>query len=226
MTLLRRMAIGRTALGLLAAGALLATVAGCAAPAYSYVVDSGDGLYFKVPANWPQVSANSIAEVQEALSTSPAGADGGSITFSRAYSAQLNPPPSLLLDGSGEPVVYASVQDMNGSLRAELSFNNMEDLLLPVTSPARSAAAKDGSTLTGFRLITSDTVTGKDGVRGINELFEYDVDGQPDAFDQTVLTNGATTKLYLLLVQCYQACFAAHESQIAAVVNSFTVQGS
>lgn len=226
MTLLRRMAIGRTALGLAAAGASLAIVAGCAAPAYTYVVDSGDGAYFKVPASWPAVSSNSIAEVQNELSGSPAGADGGTLAWSRAFSAQLNPPPGELLDGSGEPVVYASVQDMNASLRDELSFSNMQDLLLPVTSQARSTASKDGSTLTGFRLISSGTINGKDGVRGINELFEYDVNGQPDAFDQTVLTNGTTTKLYLLLVQCYQACFTAHEAQISAVVNSFTVQGS
>ena len=36
----------------------------------------------------------------------------------------------------------------------------------------------------------------------------------------------ATTKLYLLLVQCYQACFISHRPQIATVVNSFTVDGS
>ena len=50
--------------------------------------------------------------------------------------------------------------------------------------------------------------------------------GQPDAFDQTVLTDSATTKLYLLLVQCYQGCFVAHQAQIKTVVDSFTVRGS
>jgi hypothetical protein len=226
VTLLRRISAGRTILGLAAVAALLAAVAGCAAPSYTYVVDSGDGAYFKVPAAWPQLSAGSVADVESELSGSPAGATGGSLTWSRAFSAQVNLDPGEVLVGSDQPVVYASVQDMSSSLRSELSFSNMQDLLLPVTSQARSAATKDGSKLTGFRLITSGTVSGKDGVRGINELFEYTVNGQPDAFDQTVLTNGATTKLYLLLVQCYQACFAAHQAQIAAVVNSFTVQGS
>ena len=62
-------------------------------------------------------------------------------------------------------------------------------------------------------------------MRGINELYEYTVSGRPDAFDQTVLTNSDTTKLYLLLVQCYQDCFISHQSQIKAVVESFTVRG-
>jgi hypothetical protein len=74
--------------------------------------------------------------------------------------------------------------------------------------------------------VSSTTINGPGGVRGINELFEYNVNGEPDAFDQTVLTNSATTKLYLLLVQCYQGCFASHVAQIKAVVDSFTVRGS
>jgi hypothetical protein len=123
-------------------------------------------------------------------------------------------------------VVYASVQNLRSSLRAALSFNYMRDLLFPVTATARQEAAAAGSTLTGFDLISSTTIATKDGVRGINELYEYDVGGLPDAFDQTVLTNSSTTKLYLLLVQCYQNCFISHQAQIKTVVNSFTVRGS
>ena len=95
-----------------------------------------------------------------------------------------------------------------------------------MTSPARQQAAADGDKLTGFNLVYSNTITTKDGMRGINELFEYDIGGVPDAFDQTVLTNSSTTKLYLLLVQCYQDCFATNAAQIKAVVDSFTVRGS
>jgi len=52
------------------------------------------------------------------------------------------------------------------------------------------------------------------------------VAGRPDVFDLTVATNSSTTKLYMLLVQCYQDCFVAHQAQIVAVVDSFTVRGS
>ncbi len=89
----------------------------------------------------------------------------------------------------------------------------------------RQRLRKD-SDLAGFNLLASATITTKDGVRGINELFEYSVGGQLNAFDQTVLTNSETTKLYLLLVQCYQSCFVSHAPQIRDIVNSFTVRGT
>ncbi len=160
------------------------------------------------------------------LGHSAAGPPGGALAWSRAYAAAIDPPPSALLTGSQTPVVYASVQNISDSLRAALSFNDMRDMLFPVTSADRQQAAAAGDKLTGFRLAYSSTITAKDGVRGINELFEYDINGAPDAFDQTVLTNSATTKLYLLLVQCYQSCFVSHEAQIKQVVDSFTVRGS
>lgn len=216
----------RIAAGFMAAG-LLAAVAGCGAPGYTYAADSSDHAYFKVPAGWQQVKSQALSSAQTALlARSAAGAAGGSFAWSRAYTAIANPAATALLTGSQTPVVYASVQHMRDSVRAQLSFNFMRDLLFPVTQQARQAATAAGERLTGFSLVSSTTITTKDGVRGINELFEYDIGGQPDAFDQTVLTNGSTTKLYLLLVQCYQDCFVSHEAQIKAVVDSFTVRGS
>ena len=215
----------RTAAGLVAAG-LLATVVGCA-PAYNYAADSADNAYFKVPAGWQPINPSLLAAIQAAeLANSAAGPLGGSLAWSRAYAARWNASAGALLTSSREPVVYASVQSLDRSLRAALSFDLMRDLLLPVTPGARQQAAAAGANLTGFRLIRSTVITTSYGVRGINELYEYTIDGQPDAFDQTVLTDSSTTKLYLLLVQCYQGCFAAHETQIRAVVNSFTVRGS
>jgi len=217
----------RTAAGLIAAGTMLTAIAACGAPSFTYAADTTDHAYFKVPAAWQQVNTRSVTTVQAALlSRSAAGAAGGVFAWSRAYAANPNPPVNDLLTGSVAPVVYASVQDLSPSLRAALSFDYMRDLLFPVTGPARQAATANGSTLTGFTLVSSTTIATKDGVRGINELYEYTIGGLPDAFDQTVLTNSSTTKLYLLLVQCYQDCFASHAAQIKTVVNSFTVRGS
>jgi hypothetical protein len=216
----------RSAAAFLAAGSALAVLAGCGSPAYTYAADSSDHSYFKVPSSWQQVSSETVTEFQTALKNSAIGAAGGSVVWSRAYSENAKPALAALLSGSTSPVVYASVQSLSDNLRSQLSFNDMRDLLFPVTSQARQAASAAGEQLTGFNLVTSTTIGQPDGIHGINELFEYDVGGLPDAFDQTVLTNGATTKLYLLLVQCYQDCFATHEAQIRAVVDSFTVKGS
>jgi hypothetical protein len=220
----------RAVTGVLAAGLAVLTglaLTGCGAPAYVYAADGTDHAYFKVPASWRQVSPQFVTQVQEGLlGKSLAGAAGGSYAWSRVYTAEASPTLTALLAASNQPVVYASVQNINSSLRAGLSFNVMQDLLFPVTAAGRKAASAAGEKLTGFELISNTVVTNSSGMRGINELYEYTVNGQPDAFDQTVVTNSETTKLYLLLVQCYQACFIAHRPQIAAVVNSFTVDGS
>ena len=220
----RRSAI---ALAAAAVAALVTCLSGCGAPGYTYAADSTDHAYFKVPAGWMQVNPAAVQDVQAGLlSQSAAGPAGGAFAWSRAYTPAADPSVNALLTGSQTPVVYASVQDLGATLRSELSFDFMRDLLFPVTSQARQEATAAGEKLTGFNLVASTMITGSDGVRGINELFEYDIGGQPDAFDQTVLTNGATTKLYLLLVQCYQSCFVSHEAQIKTVVDSFTVRGS
>lgn len=217
----------RTAAVLATAGFALTLLAGCGAPSYTYAADTVDHAYFKVPASWQQVSPDKLAEVQNAfLSNSAAGSAGGSFIWSRAYSDTARPLLTTLLAGSRTPVVYASVQSLKDALRSALSFDEMRDLLFPVTSQARQAAAAAGQNLTGFSLVSSTTITFRDGIHGINELFVFNVGGLPDAFDQTVLTNSDTTKLYLLLVQCYQDCFISHKAQIKAVVDSFTVRGS
>jgi hypothetical protein len=210
-----------------AAGIVLVTalLAGCA-PSFTYVADLADQAYFKVPPGWTQLSQRSLSQAQAtAFGRSLAGPAGGPLTWSRAYDAARQPSVTHIFSRATAPVVYASVQDVSAAVRANISFNSMRDLLLPVTPAARSQAAAAGSQLTGFHLFADRVITGNN-TRGINEIFGYDLGGVPEVFDQTVLTNSATTKLYLLLVQCDLSCFAAHRQQIATVVNSFTVRGS
>lgn len=219
----------RTATALAATAAALTAMglAGCAAPAYTYAADHHDHVVFEVPTAWRQVDTRSLADAQLVLlSRSAAGPPGGRLAWSRAYAEAADPPPNVLLSGSEAPVVYASVQNISDALRAQLSFNYMRDLLFPVTSGDRQQAAAAGAKLTGFSLVFSHEVTTSSGMRGINEVFVYNINGLPDAFDQTVLTNSKTTKLYLLLVQCYQSCFLSHEAQIKQIVSSFYVRGS
>ena len=217
----------RTAAALVTAGTALALLAGCGAPSYLYAADNADHAYFKVPAAWQQVSPDNLTTIQNTILTnSAAGPAGGSFIWSRAYSETPKPALTTLLVGAHTPAVYASVQSLKDGLRAALSFDEMRDLLFPVTSQARQAAAAAGDNITGFAQISSTVISAPGGIHGINELYEFDVSGLPDAFDQTVLTNSDQTKLYLLLVQCYQDCFASHLTQIKAVVQSFTVRGS
>jgi hypothetical protein len=217
----------RSATGLVAAACLLAGASACGAPAFTYAADQNDQVFFKVPSSWHEIPPPDLAEAQNVLlAKSPLGASAGSYSWSRAYSAADRLSLATIFSASPEPVVYVSVQNVGASLRDDLSFDLMRDLLLPVTPTARQQATAAGDKLTGFDQIASSTFTTKYGMRGINELYEYDIGGLPDAFDVTALTNVATNKLYLMLVQCYQSCFLANQKQIANVVNSFVVRGS
>jgi hypothetical protein len=197
------------------------SVAGCLSPSYTYVADSSDNAYFKVPPSWHEVSPSSLAAVQ--------GESGsqGTYLWSRAYDASSSPSVQHVFATSPKPVAYAGVLALSSTQRADVSFNSMRDLLLPVTSAARSAASAVHSEYPGFQSISDETITDGHHDRGIREIFNYDL-GQipiPETFDLTVFTNSDTTKIYFLLVHCMTTSFVSDYPEIEKVVGSFTVGG-
>jgi hypothetical protein len=196
------------------------SVAGCSlAPQYTYVSDSADSAYFKVPPSWHQVSESSLQSAEGSSSQE------GSYLWSRAYDANSKPSVDHVFAATSQPVAYASVIGLSSNERSEISFNSMRDLLLPVTAAARKAASADHEELEGFQSLSNQVITDSGHNRGIREIFNYDLGPAPETFDLTVLTNSTTTKLYFLLVQCTETCFAAKYKQISDVVDSFTVGG-
>lgn len=195
------------------------SVAGCLAPDYTYVSDSSDNAYFKVPPSWHEVSPSSLQAVEGQ------SASQGTYLWSRAYDAAAKPSVDHVFASSSQPVAYASVLALSASQRSNTSFNSMRDLLLPVTSQARSAASAAHQELPGFHSFSNQVITDSNHDRGIREIFNYTLGVTPETFDLTVMTNSDTTKLYFLLVHCSETCFAADYRQIAKVVGSFTVGG-
>lgn len=195
------------------------TVAGCLSPDYTYVADSSDKAYFKVPPSWREVSPSSLQQVQGQSSQ-------GTYLWSRAYDDSASPSVRDVFSSSLKPVAYASVLGLSASQASDVSFNSMRDLLLPVTPTARNAASAAHVTLTGFQLLSDQMITDSHHDRGIREIFDYNLGMTPETFDLTVMTNSDTTKLFFLLVHCQTASFAANYPQIEKVVGSFTVGGS
>lgn len=206
-------AVALVIVGLLTAGCSLA-------PQYTYVSDSGDNAYFKVPPSWHQVNESSLQSAE-----GPSSAEG-SYLWSEAYDASSPPSVGHVFAATQEPVAYASVISLSSAVQNDISFNSMRDLLLPVTSAARKAAAADHEDLSGFASLSDQVITNSNNDRGIREIFDYDLGLTLETFDLTVMTNPATTKLYYLLVQCSASCFEANYPEISEVVNSFTVGGS
>ena len=102
-------------------------VTGCVAPQYTYVTDSADSAYFKVPPSWGQVNQSTLQNAEGQASQE------GTYLWSRAYDDTAKPSINNVFSSSDHPVAYASVLGLSAAERSDVSFNSMRDLLLPVT---------------------------------------------------------------------------------------------
>lgn len=194
-------------------------LAGCVAPQYTYVTDSADSAYFKVPPSWRPVNESTLQAAEGSAS------QNGTYLWTRAFDDTAKPSVNNVFSATAAPVAYSGVLGLSASQRNGVSFNSMRDLLLPVTSSARQAASAAHEQLSGFASLSDQVITDSHNDRGIREIFDYDLGATLETFDLTVLTNSPTTKLYFLLVHCTATCFANDYHQIASVVGSFTVGG-
>jgi len=116
----------RVAKGLVGGCALLlgVTVTGCAAPQYTYVANSSQSTYFKVPNGWHKISGDALQK-EEAQLQYPAGA------WQIAYEAGGNPTASDFLGfGSDQPFVFAEIGTLTSAGSQSLSYNVLRDIFL------------------------------------------------------------------------------------------------
>jgi len=172
-----------------------------------------------VPVQWHPLSQQQI----DALLASEGEPSAG--IWSTAFDAGPGPNADHVSDGNlAQPFAFAEVFALNSTASNELSYNMLRDLLLPVTSTTRSADAQEGFPLTDFKQLVDQTITGKAGVHGVRETFQYTFpNGVADTFDEDVLTNADQTVVYFLMVHCTNACYTKNQTNINTVMSSFTV---
>ncbi len=193
------------------------TVAGCAAPQYTYVANSSQDTYFKVPHGWHQISPSSLSsELKTVTGSSGSG-------WQVAYEAGRQPTANDFLSfGASQPFVFAEVGQLNSTVSNELSYDALRDILMPVTSTARQNVASEG--LTGFQQIRDQVLTPGQGVHGVRETFDYSYVGMTDTFDEVALTNADQTVVYLLVLHCTASCYSNDQTEINDVMSSFTIR--
>jgi hypothetical protein len=190
----------------------------CGSPAYTYVADSSAGTYYKVPAQWHQISQKDLNAAIKASGGSSAGGWFTEFDGSAAPSADHNDSVSL-----NAPFLFAEVGQLSSTGSAELSYDAMRDLWLPVTSSTRQTDASEGFPGTNFTQLRDQTISAKQGVHGVRETFQYTFNGVTDTFDEEVLTNADQTVLYTLQVHCTDTCYSQNQNNINTVMSSFTV---
>jgi len=212
----------RVAKGLVGGCAVLlgVTVTGCGAPQYTYVANSNESTYFKVPHSWHQISGSALTKIESELQY-PAGA------WQVAYEAGGTPNASDFLGfGSTHPFVFAEIGSLTPAGSQDLSYNVLRDIFLPVTSTARQNEPS-GYPLTNFKQIRDQNLTPGRGVHGVRETFDYTLQGGPtDTFDEIALTNAEQTVIYFLVLHCTTSCYSSDQTAINDVMSSFTIRSS
>ena len=204
--------------------AIVVMVSACGVPQFTYVSNTNSGTYFKVPNGWHKVSDSALAKALQGGSSAaePTG------VWSAGYDGSSSPSASHLFGSVvAQPFAFALVEPLSSSASAGMSYNELRDIFLPVTSASRSNAAKSGFPLTGFHLLRDTVITSGQGVHGVRDTFDYTFPGGgTDTFDQVAFTNANDTEIYLLVLHCTATCYHKNQSQIDTVMNSFTVRSN
>ncbi|SDF45176.1 hypothetical protein [Pseudonocardia oroxyli] len=221
---------GRTGRPVLLGAAVVAVVAaltllvGCGAPSWTYVTNSADRTYLKVPTSWKQVDP---AQVASQLGVESAD-DSSQGVWIEAYDSDAQPSLNHIIGEAAEsPAILVTVQPIPEESRGQISLDTVRDFIYPVSQSARQQMQLGGaaSGLTGFTLLGDEVLTPGDGIRGVHSVFSYRVNGgEPQIFDQTGYLNDDASKLYLALARCSVDCFEKRQSEIDGVVSSFTVR--
>ena len=204
---------------LVSTGLVLVSLAGCGAPAYTYVADSASRTYYKVPTNWHQISQQSLDQ----LLSSGGGSTSG--VWVAGFDAGKSPSADNVLSYSpASPVVFSEVIQLSPDATNGLSYNGLRDFVLPVSASGRQTYTQGGgSQFSGFSQSRDDTITAANGVHGVRETFQYTVGGIQDTFDEVSLTNTGQTVVYFLMTHCTSTCYSQNEADIDTVMQSFTV---
>jgi hypothetical protein len=202
-------------------GALL-TVA-CGSPEFTYVSNSDDRTYVRMPTEWRAVDQTELATALGLDPSVPAEDHG---VWLQGYDADLLPSPAHLIGPHAPaPTGLVLVQDVPGPLRGQYSLDRLRDLFQPVSPTGREALAADpAATLTNFSLLVDEVLTPGDGIRGVHVVYRYRIGGGPmQVFDKTAYVNDDASKLFLFVARCSAECYGQRQDEIARVVSSFTV---
>ena len=203
---------------------IVVMVSACGAPQYTYVASSDSHAFFKVPGGWHKISDSELARALRGGggSTEPVG------VWAAGYDGSAAPSVSHVFGAvTPQPFAFALVEPLSSAASSSMSYNELRDIFLPVTSATRQNAVRGGFPLTGFHLLRNTVLTQEQGVHGVRVTFDYTFpDGSTDTFDQVAFTNADNTEIYLLVLHCTTTCYQHNHGEIDTVMTSFTIRSN
>lgn len=212
----------------LTALAAFSAVAACGTPEFTYVKNSGEQTYFKVPYEWHRIGEGDLDEMVISAPSESATADlQRGLSWNTAFDAANEPSVAHLVSGqtTDEPIVYAQVLRLDPDTQGRISLNWLRNSFLPVTPDEYREAAAQQLGLGFFELVHDEVLTPSDNVHGVRVVYNYLLpSGVLHTFDLTALVNNAGDRVYTLLVRCSTRCYRDRADELEAIATSFTVR--
>ena len=195
-------------------GVLIAALAAaCSSTGYSYVKNSHDRTYFKVPDQWKIYDEDALTE-----DLAPRDRDAARET-SWQVGFDASPKPSLkhLLDvKSKHPTGFAVVQDLDFDAADTISLMGLRNAFFDVDAAVQNEAGE---------IVSYEPIELEGGFHGFHLVADLVTDsGRTVTLDQTTLLDQATSKMYALIVMCESGCYEDNADRIDRVVGSWTVE--
>lgn len=205
------------------AAACAVLLTGCGQSSLKYGSDTKDGVYFSVPNSWNAVTSKALS-AQEALSNTQGAAERLSLVhFQEAYSPdpKLKAKDVLTLSAPNSPIVYARVRALTNSEIQQVSYNDLRNLILPLTSWEDGTASS-----VPVYSVASDREAVQKGGRGVHTVFSFTNNGVSQTINQTGLLSNDHRTLVMFVVRCSTVCYTKNKTVIEKAVASLTDRGS
>lgn len=200
---------------LLGAVVIAVLAAACSSTGYTYVKNSDDRTYFKVPDKWKLYEE---AELSKSLGLSPRELEQfREGTWQVGFDASPRPSLEHLLDPrSKHPTGIASVEELDFDGTDNASIVSLRNQFLDLDSAIQAGDAE---------IVDYEMLEPEGGFRGFHLVVDLAVDGgRTITFDQTSLLDQGSSKVFNLIVTCGASCYADNSDQIDRVVGSWTVE--
>jgi hypothetical protein len=230
---------------LIAAACVTATaLAGCGSPEFTYVKNSDEHVFFKVPYGWHELDQKAVGDYF--LGEDPDSETGQRMGQLRPWSVAYDEADEPALEHfwftSERPFVYARVEYLTMAGRDRVSLDTLRDLMFPVSDSGRetiqqrlAAAEQAGQPqfypLQDFEPVNDVVLSPGDGMRGVRVVYNYRLASQNPpvtsdvyTFDQTAYLSEDSTRVYLLVITCSAACYRERVAELDTIATSFKVR--
>ena len=211
----------RIALGAGLAVALL-VFTGCS-QSQIYATDKVSGTYVAIPNGWNKIEKKALDRAESKSTAVGAAEKLANVVWQEAYSTspKITPTDVLNLQAPEGAVVYVRVRDLGYDEINSVSYNNLRNLIVPITTWLEDPAKANSQ----FVLL-DDYERVEKIARGIRTIYTFgDSEGISETVDQTALVSDDRSRIYILIVRANSKYYEKHAAELQAIGDSFTVRG-